>query len=109
MVATVKQDIGYDSGDEMKIKTFAVQSKVSLHAISVSIILSLENDKRRIELFHIIAVKKHTKVETMFDLSSQVNLIFEETVKKLGLTTRPHQKPYRLGWVHDNAKIQVTR
>jgi hypothetical protein len=54
-------------------------------------------------------VTKHTKVETLFDLGSQVNLISEEIVKKLGLTTRPHQKPYPLGWVHDNAKLQVTR
>jgi hypothetical protein len=44
----------------------------------------------------------------MFDPGSQVNLMFEEIIKKLGLTTTTHQKPYPLGWVHDNEKLQVT-
>jgi len=36
-------------------------------------------------------------------------LISEEIVKKLGLTTRCHKKPYPLSWVHDDAKLQVAR
>ena len=51
----------------------------------------------------------HTKIETLFDLGSQVNLICKNIVKKLGLTTTPHPKPYPLGWVHDNEKLQVTK
>ena len=45
----------------------------------------------------------------MFDSGSQANLISEETVKKLKLETSPHPKPYPLGWICDNAKLQVTR
>jgi hypothetical protein len=108
IVATMQQDLGSDSGDEENITTVGLQGKVSLHASSSSKIPSLENDERRSELFHIRVVTKHTKVETLFDPGSQVNLISEEIVKKLGLTTTPHQKPYPLGWVHDNAKLQVT-
>ena len=30
-------------------------------------------------------------------------------MNKLGLTTLPNPKPYPLGWVHGNAKVQVTK
>jgi len=36
-------------------------------------------------------------------------LISEAIVKKLGLLTTPHKKPYPLGWVCDKPKLQVTR
>jgi hypothetical protein len=68
-----------------------------------------QQEKARIELFHIRVVSKHTKIDTLFDTGSQTNLIFEETVKKLKLETIPHPKPYPLGCICDNAKLQVTR
>jgi hypothetical protein len=68
-----------------------------------------QQEKTRIELFHIRVVSKHTKIDTLFDSGSQTNLISEETVKKLKLETSPHPKPYPLGWICDNAKLQVTR
>lgn len=45
----------------------------------------------------------------MFDSGSQVNLISEAIVKKLGLATTPHKKPYLLGWLNDKTQLQVTR
>ena len=45
----------------------------------------------------------------MFDSGSQVNLISEEVVKKLGLETKPHPKLYPLGWVVENSELQVTQ
>jgi hypothetical protein len=66
-------------------------------------------EKERIELFHIRVVSKHTKIDTLFDTGSQANLISEDTIKKLKLETIPHPKPYPLGWICDNAKLQVTR
>jgi hypothetical protein len=68
-----------------------------------------QQEKERIELFHIRVVSKHTKIDTLFDTRSQANLISEETVKKLKLEKIPHPKPYPLGWICDNAKLQVTR
>jgi len=52
---------------------------------------------------------KHNKVETLFDPSSQENLISESLVKNLGLETKPHPKPHPLGWVCDKAKLHVTK
>jgi len=74
-IATMQQYIGSDLGDEENIITIGLQGKFSFHAISSSQIPSLENDERRSELFHIRVVTKHTKVETLFDQGSQVNLI----------------------------------
>jgi hypothetical protein len=104
----VQQYLGSDSCDEEKITTVVLQGKVYLHVISSSKIPSLGNDEIRSELSHIRVVTKHIKVETLFDLGSQVNLISEDIVMKFGLTTTLHQKPYTLGWVHDNAKLRVT-
>ena len=42
-------------------------------------------------------------------MGSQVNLISEEVIKKINLTTTPHPKPYPLGWVCDDAQLQVTK
>jgi hypothetical protein len=105
----VQQDLGFVSSDEMKITEVGVQGKVSSHASSISTIPSLKNENKRSELFHIRVVAKHIEVDTLFDLGSQVNLISEIIVKKLGLEIVPHLKPYPLGWVCDNAKIKVTK
>ena len=36
-------------------------------------------------------------------------MVSESVVKKLGIQTKPHPKPYPLGWVCDNAKLHVTK
>jgi hypothetical protein len=108
-IATVQQDLGSDSGDEEKITTVGVQGKDSLHASSNSNNESHDDERKRNELFHIRVVSKHTKIDTLFDLGSQVNLISEALVKKMGLETKPHPKPYPLGWVCDKEKLNVTK
>ena len=35
--------------------------------------------------------------------------IISKVVKWLGLTTKPHKKPYPLGWVCKDKKLQVTK
>lgn len=68
-----------------------------------------QNDKEISEIIHTKVIKKHTKVDTLFNSGSRVNLISEAIVKKLNLETTPHTKPYPLGWVCDDTKFQVTR
>ena len=74
-VATMQQDLGSDSGDEVKITAVGVQGKDSLHASSNSNNESHDDEQKRNELFYIKVVSKHTKIDTLFDLGSQVNLI----------------------------------
>jgi len=65
--------------------------------------------EKRHEIFHIRVVSKYQKIDTLFDSGSQVNLISEAIVRKLGLITTHHKKPYPLGWLNDKAQLQVTR
>jgi hypothetical protein len=110
--ATIQHDLGSNSGDETKITTMGYQGNGSIASTSSSSnnnINVTRQEKERIELFHIRVVSNHTKIDTLFDIGSQANLISEETVKKLKLETIPHPKPYPLGWICDNDKLQVTR
>jgi hypothetical protein len=77
----MKQDLGFDSEDEEKITTIGVQGKYSLHACLNSNNEYHDDQRKMNELFHIRVVSKHTKIDTLFDLSSQVNLISEALVK----------------------------
>ena len=108
-VSTVQQDIGSNSGDEGKITAVGVQGKDSLHASSNSNNESNDDEIKRNELFHIRFVSKHTTIDTLFDLGSHVKLISEALVKNMGLETKPHPKPYPLGWVCDKEKLNVTK
>jgi hypothetical protein len=85
-VATVQHDLGSDSGDDTKITAMGYQGNGSIASTSSSSNANVnvtQQDKTRIELFHIRVVSKHTKIDTLFDSRSQENLISEETVKKL--------------------------
>jgi hypothetical protein len=106
----VKRDLGSDSGYEERVTTVGMQGKDSFYACSSYLNESHDDDdKRRSALFHIRVVSKHMKIDTLFDPGSQVNLISKTLVKKLGLTTRPHHKPYPLGWVSDKTTLNVTK
>jgi len=108
--ATTQHDLGYDSGDETKITTMGLKGKESISNTSSSNSQNeTPNQKRMIEPFHIRVISKHNKIDMLFDSGSQANLIFENIVKILNLETAPHHKPYLVGWVCDNAQLQVTR
>eukprot|EP00253_Pinus_taeda_P029197 PITA_29197 len=80
-----------------------------LHEGTGSLNESLPIDRKRIELFHIKVIVNYTKFETLFDIGSEANLIAESLVKKLGLETKPHLKPYPLGWIHEKEKLNVSK
>jgi hypothetical protein len=107
IIAIVQQDLGSDSGDEGKIIAVGVQGKYSLHASSSSNNEYHVDERENNELFHIRVVSKHTKIDALFDSGSQVNLISETLVKKMGLEMKPHLKPYPLGWVCDKEKLKT--
>jgi len=117
MVVAVHKDLGSDCRHETNIKIVGIQGTLSLHvkenfefhASTTSLDESLLNEQNKTELFHIRFITKHTKVESLFDPGSQANLISQSLVKNLGLYTKPHLKPYPLGWVCDKAKLDVTK
>ena len=62
----------------------------------------------RIEKGIIFSCKGNWKTNTLIGTISQANII-SEVVKHLGLTTKPHKKPYPLGWVCKDKRLQVTK
>jgi len=110
-IAAIQKDLGLDLGDETTSTTTCIKGKNSEASTSNSAqsIDNEENGRKRHELFHIRVISKHQIIDTLFDSGSQVNLISEAIVKKFGLLTAPHKKPYPLGWLCDKAKLQVTR
>ena len=79
--------MGSDSGDETTIAATGIKGKNSEASTgnSTQSTIDEENERKRHELFHIRVISKHQKIDTLFDSGSQVNLISEEIVKKLGL------------------------
>lgn len=61
------------------------------------------------KLFHIKTQVKKTTFNAMFDSRSEVNLITTNMVKKSGLEFCDHPNPYPLGWVNNDAKLEVTK
>ena len=107
----VQKDLGSNSSDETTIAATGIKGKNYEASTSNSAQSNdnEENERKRHEIFHIRVISKHQKIDTLFDNGSQVNSIFEAIVKKLGLLTTLHKKPYPLGWVCEKAKLQVTR
>jgi hypothetical protein len=109
---TIVQDLGSDFDDETKVTTMGIKgifSVASSSCASSSKDNVIPDERKRNEPFHIQVISKHTKIDTLVDNGSQVNLISEQVVKNLGLETKPHPRPYPLGWVCENAKLQVTK
>jgi hypothetical protein len=61
------------------------------------------------KLFCIKIHMKQSKVNCLFDLSSQSNLISTQLVEKLGLETQDHPHPYPLGWVRQDVELEVSK
>jgi hypothetical protein len=97
-VATTSKpiELGSDSGDE-KISLVGMTGKNG------------EDIDCRSKLFHIRVIMRHTKVDTLIDSGSQSNLISEELVKKLGLKTQTHHKPYTLKWISNHHQMHITK
>lgn len=108
-------DLGSNSDDETKITTMGLKGKAPNSNISfdscasTSKVNDVSEDKKRNELFHLRVVAKNIKIDAIIDSGSQVNLISEDVVRNLGLKTTQHKKPYPLGWICENDKLQVTR
>lgn len=70
------QDLGSDLGNETLIIVMGEKSTLSVNDIFDSIASTsylnerVINEQKRIELFHVRVVIKHTKVETLFDSGS---------------------------------------
>lgn len=111
IIAAIQKNLESYSVDETTIAAIGIKGKNYKASISNSAqsINDEENERKRHELFHIRVISKHQKIDTLFDSGSQVNLISEAIVKKLGSLTTPHKKPYPLDLLSDKAQLQVNK
>ena len=101
----IVEDLGLDSEDETKISIVGMKGKtlvsnnsnIGSSCASTSKDHDGSKDRKINALFHIRVIAKQTKIDTLIDSGSQDNLISKEVVKKLGLITKSHKKPYPLG------------
>lgn len=108
--ATTQHDLGRDYGDETKISAMVTKGKeIVASTISSHSQNNTSNEESRIELFRVRMISNHTNIDALLDSGSQSNLISEDLVKKLNLEIVPHHKTYPLGWIVNNANLQVTR
>jgi hypothetical protein len=61
------------------------------------------------KLFHVKIQVKKTKIDALFESSSQDNIIEADMVIKLGLEVCDHPSPYPLGWVTKDVEMKVTK
>jgi len=59
----------------------------------------IPNGRGKNDMFHLHVISKHTKIDTLVDNGSQVNIISDQYVHNLGLETRLHLRLYPLGWI----------
>jgi hypothetical protein len=59
-------------------------------------------------LFHSHMWMKGTLLYSIVDSDSHKNLISDEVVKKLGVSTKPHSHPYNIGWLHQGQDLCVS-
>jgi hypothetical protein len=90
-------DLRSDSGDESNISLVGMTGKFG------------EEIDCRSKLFHIRVIMRHTKIDTLMDSGSQSNLISEELVKKMGLKTQTHHKPYTLKWISNHHQMHIAK
>nr|CAD1834735.1 unnamed protein product [Ananas comosus var. bracteatus] len=86
-----------------------VDTSLFLMAMSkkTSLCPSNPTDKRE-ELFNFRVQIKNEVIDAIIDRSgSQKNLISENLVQRLGLSTTPHPHPYPLGWINSNIEMKI--
>ncbi|GKA37762.1 hypothetical protein Tco_0724327 [Tanacetum coccineum] len=65
--------------------------------------------KEKEELFTLKIQVKQELIEAIVDTGSEKNLISSSLVKRLGLETTTHPRPYSLGWIKKDVDTQVNR
>jgi hypothetical protein len=66
------------------------------------------NKLQRHNLFQMFLIIKDCRVRTIIDEGSCNNLVSEDFVIKIDLSTRPHTHPYYIHWLNNSGKAKVT-
>jgi hypothetical protein len=109
---TIDHDLGSYFEDETKVTNISIKFKSFVENFSLRTSAKsnvIPDGRKRKDMFHLRVVSKNTRIDTLVDSVSQVNLISEQVVQNLGLEIGPHPRPYLLGWIFDNSQVQVDK
>lgn len=77
--------------------------------MGVKIYIIVDEEENRIKLFHMKVQANKTLFDALFNIGSQVNLIFVDLVNKLRWKTHLNSQPYPLGWLSGIPKCKLLR
>jgi hypothetical protein len=72
------------------------------------ILQASKDEGQRKNLFKIHCAIKNKVCNLIVDNGSTENLVSQKLVDYLMLSTKPHEKPYTLGWVGNGSQVRVT-
>jgi hypothetical protein len=93
--------LGAAATEDYKNRTFVVQRVLSAQ-------MEQAEQLQRHNLFQMFLIVKDCRVRVIIDGGSCNNLVSSDFVKKLGLATRAHPRPYHIQWLNNSGKAKVT-
>jgi hypothetical protein len=112
-VAEVKdKELNLDSESDLEnIETRQIINAGPIAIVSTTTIQPEEpiDPEERECLFHSYMWVKGTLFHFIVDSCSHKNLISTEVVKQLGLLTKPHPQPYKIGWLHQGRDLRFSQ
>jgi hypothetical protein len=100
------EDATVKDGDVLGSEDTAAFRGIIVHRVLSTQVQQLEKLQRH-NLLQTFFVINNRRARVIIDGGSCNNLVSLDSLKKLGLTTRPHPNPYHLMWFNDAGKAKV--
>ena len=101
------QDADEEDGEFLGDKAMVAYRSIIVQRMLSSQVQQPEKLQRH-NLFQIFFAISDRRARVIIDGGSYNNLVSSDLVKKLGLTTRLHPRPYHIQWLNDSGKAKVT-
>ncbi|XP_051149236.1 uncharacterized protein LOC127263957 [Andrographis paniculata] len=99
---------GDECGEEADYNLEAGLTLVTLRALS-ALPKEINNDEQRDNIFHCRCKIANKVCSMIIDGGSCANVVSDLVVRKLGLKTEAHPKPYKLQWLNNCGEVKVTK
>ncbi|XP_057452198.1 uncharacterized protein LOC130744018 [Lotus japonicus] len=98
-----------ESNEYEGFKVSKEESEERVNFVLQRILLSSKEEGQRKNIFRTHCSVKNKVCNLIVDSGSTENLVSQKLVEYLKLTTKPHDKPYTLGWVRKRPKVKVSQ
>jgi hypothetical protein len=110
-LALVANHVADSESEEDAIDPMTAAAGYKSNLVQRVLSTQLEHEPEKLQrhnLFNMFLIIKDYRVHTIIDSRNCNNLVNSDLVKKLGLTTRAHPKPYHLEWFNNSGKANIT-